>query len=178
MRIIAGTARGRRLTTPQRGTRPMTGRARESVFSILGARVVDADVLDLYAGSGSLGLEALSRGAASAVFVERSPAALGCLRANIDAVGLGGHVVAGDAATILGRVHGPFGIVFVDPPYAAEDRVVGRLLAKVGPVLTERGLVVVHRRGSGPSDRPEFLTSIDERRYGDAVVTLMERSPT
>jgi 16S rRNA (guanine966-N2)-methyltransferase len=178
MRIIAGKAKGRRLSTPKRGTRPMTGRARESVFAVLGERIVDAAVLDLYAGSGSLGLEALSRGAASAVFVERSPAAIGCLNENIASVGLGGTARSGDVAKVIGRIEGPFDVVFVDPPYADDDSDVAQVLARLASILASDGVIVVHRQGSGVPHPPDFLTSVDERRYGDAVVTLMERSPT
>ena len=175
MRIIGGLAKGRTLKTPRSGTRPMTGRARESVFSILGSRLASARVLDLYAGSGSLGLEALSRGAAEAVFVERSRRAVEVLEGNIEAVGLGGDVVAGDVATVLPTLTGPFDVVFVDPPYADDAEAVRHVLDLVGPVLAGEGLIVVHRQAASPLVVPEFLTSVDQRRYGDAVVTMLER---
>ncbi|MDH3194020.1 MAG: RsmD family RNA methyltransferase, partial [Acidimicrobiia bacterium] len=97
MRIIAGEAKGRRLKAPKdHGTRPMQDRIKEAVFSSLGSAVVGANVLDLYAGTGSMGLEALSRGASRAVFVERDRKALTVLRDNCAAVDLGGDVIAGD----------------------------------------------------------------------------------
>jgi 16S rRNA (guanine966-N2)-methyltransferase len=101
MRIIAGEAKGRRLVAPRSGTRPFTGRAKEAVFSSLHARVGGAAVLDLFAGSGSLGLEALSRGANSVVFVEQDRDAVTVIAANVDAVGLGGTIVRRDVEAFL-----------------------------------------------------------------------------
>lgn len=175
MRIIAGRAKGRTIAAPPEGTRPMTGRARESIFSILAHRVVDADVLDLYAGSGSMGLEALSRGARSAVFVERSRRAGAVLRDNVAAVGLGGELVIMDATSALSKLYRRFDIVFVDPPYAAPDTEVGSVLAATDRILASDGIVIVHRRSASATPAPEFLICVDERRYGDAVVTMFER---
>lgn len=178
MRIIAGTAKGFSLRTPQEGTRPMTGRAKESLFSILRDRLGGAVVLDLYAGSGALGLEALSRGAASCVFVERSKRAAKVLEANIRHVGLGGSVDRRSVESALPRLEGPFDIVFVDPPYPEGDAKIHEVLAGVAPLLDDGGVIVLHRQARSRVEAPEFLTSVDERRYGDAVVTLMERSTT
>lgn len=176
MRIIAGVAKGRPLETPSRGTRPMTGRARESLFSILGDEVEGAAVLDLFAGSGSLGLEALSRGADRAVFVERGSAALRALSRNVERVGLGGRVIAADVSAAVAGLDDAYDLVFVDPPYAMDDRGVTELLTRIEGVLAPEATVVLHRRDHAPPELPEFLTWRDERRYGDAVVTLMERS--
>lgn len=154
----------------------MTGRAKESVFSILSSRLPDARVLDLFAGSGSLGLEALSRGAADAVFVERSRDAVAVLRSNMDAVALGGTVVIGSVEDVLERLPGSFDVVFVDPPYADSDGAVENVLAGVQGVLSESGIVVLHRHVASSVSAPEFLTCTDERRYGDAVVTMYERA--
>lgn len=178
MRIIAGLAKGRRIAAPPSGTRPMTGRARESLFAILGERIEGADVLDLYAGSGSLGLEALSRGAASVVFVERSRKASRIIAENIEAVGLGGTVVTAPAATVVERMDTRFDVIFIDPPYRDADHEVAALVGALERVLAERGLVIVHRQSSSSIEAPEFLTCTDERRYGDAVVTMMERPAT
>ena len=132
----------------------MTGRAREAVFSSIASSIPGADVLDLYAGTGSLGLEALSRGAATAVFVERDRAALRSLRANIGAVGLGGDVVAGGvddylASVTAGRADGPavrFSLVFMDPPYELPITRVEQQLAATAGLLRDRGSLVLHRR--------------------------------
>ena len=135
MRIIAGSAKGRRLVSPPGGdTRPLTGRAKEALFSSLGGRVVDADVVDLYAGTGSIGLEALSRGASRVVFVEKGRSALGALRKNIDAVGLGGDVVSEDVGAFLARVHDTFDLAFVDPPYALPLASLATVLEQLAPV--------------------------------------------
>jgi len=176
MRIIAGLAKGTSLATPKSGTRPMTGRARESLFSILATRLAETRVLDLYAGSGSLGLEALSRGAASAVFVEHNRKAASLIGKNIESVGLGGKVIASTVESAIERISGPFDIVFVDPPYADDDGSVTAVLDELEPVLAEGAIVIVHRQAGSNLVVPEFLTSTDERRYGDAVVTMMERT--
>ena len=122
LRIIAGEARGRRLSTPE-GTdvRPTTSRVREAVFNSLHSQgcLEDADVLDLFAGSGALGLEAVSRGAASATFVESAPAALAALKANINAIGFNDRcrVVPGDVMKELAGLGHGFDVVLCDPPY-------------------------------------------------------------
>lgn len=176
MRIIAGSAKGTMLRAASKGTRPMTGRARESLFSIIAGHLPASEVLDLYAGSGSLGLEALSRGAASSVFVERGRGASKILGDNIDAVGLGGTVVERDVKAALEAMHRVFDVVFVDPPYADDDAQVEAVLAQLDRLLAPDGLVVVHRQARSVFGVPEFLTSTDERRYGDAVITMLERT--
>lgn len=154
----------------------MTGRAKESIFSILADRIPGARVLDLYAGSGSLGLEALSRGAADADFVEVARRAVHALEGNIERVGLGGEVFASTVERYLESAHQVFDLVFVDPPYAEDDLSVGEVLALLEAVLAPDGIVVVHRQARSTLMVPEFLRSRDERRYGDAVVTMLERS--
>lgn len=176
MRIIAGSAKGRKIDAPKAGTRPMTGRARESIFSILGRRVIDTRVLDLYAGSGSLGLEALSRGAADAIFVEKSRSAGTVVEGNIDRVGLGGALRRSDVRAYLRSSQELFAVVFVDPPYADADAEVEAVLALIEPVLEDDGIVVLHRQARSEVLAPEFLHTVDKRRYGDAVVTMMERA--
>ncbi|MDJ0961231.1 MAG: 16S rRNA (guanine(966)-N(2))-methyltransferase RsmD [Acidimicrobiia bacterium] len=169
MRIIAGAAKGRRLKSPPGiGTRPLTGRAKEALFSSLGTLVVDADVLDLYAGSGSIGLEALSRGAASAVFVERDRRIADTLQANVDLVGLGGSVRRTDVEGFLRSCSSDYDLVFVDPPYAEDDAVVAAVLGAIAPVVRSHGVVVVHRRAGGAEPVvPEGLHLRDRRRYGE-----------
>jgi 16S rRNA (guanine966-N2)-methyltransferase len=151
----------------------MMDRAREGLFSSLEEAVAGAAVLDLYAGSGSLGLEALSRGAASAVFVERGRAALGTLRANVAAVGLGGDVVAGDVGAYLERASGPFDVAFVDPPYALPLASVEHALGRLVRLLAAGGTVVLHRRAGEELGRLPGLTVIDRRRYGDTQITRL-----
>ena len=154
----------------------MTGRARESIFSILTPRLAGATVLDLYAGSGSLGLEAISRGADDVTFVERNRAAIRIIEENVDAVGLGGSVVQGVVSSVLTRLHPIYDIVFLDPPYSDSDETVAEILTQLGGVLAPGGVIVLHRQAASSPAIPEFLTCIDERRYGDAVVTMMEKA--
>ena len=175
MRIIAGKAKGRHLSVPGHGTRPMTGRAKESVFSILASRFNGARVLDLYAGSGALGLEALSRGASDAVFVEKDTSANAIIESNITAVGLGGTVIRRSLPRAMSSIEGRFDLVFIDPPYADSDDSVTDILVNMEKVLAPDGIVVLHRQARSVVDAPEFLTCTDERRYGDAVVTMFER---
>lgn len=173
MRIVAGIARGRRLKGPKDdGTRPMTDRAREALFSILGDRIPTARVLDLYAGTGALGLEALSRGAESAVFVESDRGAVEVLAANIAHVGLGGQVRRMPVERFLAGSGGDrFDLVFVDPPYPMShtdvEGVLGALAGWVSPVAT----VVVHRRAGEAAPAAPWPLS-DERRYGSTQLWL------
>ena len=178
MKIIAGSAKGRPIKAPASGTRPMTGRVRESLFSIIAGRLAQARVLDLYAGSGSMGLEALSRGAESCVFVERGNRATKVLEDNVAKVGLGGTILSTTVESAIAKLEGPFDIIFIDPPYAHDDRTVGAVLERAEPLLAIDGLVVLHRQAASEVLVPEFLTCVDQRRYGDAVLTMMERSDT
>ena len=182
-RLIAGTAGGRRLKVPPSGVRPTGDRAREALFNSL-ASLVDLDgavVLDLYAGSGALGLEALSRGAAEVVFVESGPRVLPVLRANLAAVGLpGGRVVAGSVPTVVaGPPPARFDVVLADPPYATPvDEVLGVLRALVDGGWLAPGAVVVVERSSReqPWEWPTPLAALRDRRYGEAVLRY-GRSP-
>ncbi len=138
LRIVGGACRGRRLHFPDgRGLRPTADRVRETLFNWLQGEVRGARVLDLFAGSGALGLEALSRGAASAVFVERARPAAEQLRENLHLLDLQARseVVSGDARRFLERADEPFELVFIDPPFA------DRLLGEVAQVLEARGLL-------------------------------------
>jgi 16S rRNA (guanine966-N2)-methyltransferase len=174
-RLISGVAGGRRIKVPPSGVRPTGDRAREGLFNSLGT-LIDLDgaaVLDLYAGSGALGLEALSRGAQTVVFVESSPKVLPVLRANLATVGLpGGRVLAGSVPTVVG---GPpparFDLVLADPPYATSaEEVQDVLRALVGGDWLAPGAVVVVERSSR-EDAWEWPTPLDglrNRRYGEA----------
>src|SRR3970282_1550888 len=126
MRIITGVAKGRRLVAPDTPTtRPVTGRVREAVFSIIGAWGEGARGLDLYAGSGAFGLEALSRGATSAIFVEQGQQALAALRTNIESASLGGTVVTSSVQDFLERSGASFDLVFIDPPWDMASAALG-----------------------------------------------------
>lgn len=176
-RLIAGAAGGRRLKVPPVGVRPTGDRAREALFNSLGT-LVDFDgaaVLDLYAGSGALGLEALSRGAGSVVFVESSASVLPVLRANLAVVGLpGGRVVAGSVPAVVARpAASPFDVVLADPPYdVPAGEVVGVLRALTGGGWLAPDAVVVVERSSReePFEWPTPLAGLRDRRYGEAVL--------
>ena len=159
MRVIAGKAKGHRLRTPTSGTRPMADRMKETLFSALGD-VDGAKVLDLYAGSGSLGLEALSRGASHATFVENSRDAILKLEQNIDTTGFGDRsdVVWADVSSTLG--HSPqerFDLIFLDPPYSTSASGVRSDLEAIvmGGFLGDQGRIALHRPMK--ERRPEAL---------------------
>jgi 16S rRNA (guanine966-N2)-methyltransferase len=185
LRVIAGSARGRRLATPAGDvTRPMTDRVRESLFSALDARdrLRDASVLDLFAGSGALAIEALSRGARSAVLVERDRRVADVAAGNLAELGFDarGRLVVRDVpVAVSAEVPGeaPFDLVFCDPPYDLDDGVVLEILRAV----TARGwtaddaLLVVHRRAS-PPPLPGGWESVWDRKFGDTLLILVART--
>jgi 16S rRNA (guanine966-N2)-methyltransferase len=176
-RIVAGAVGGRRLVVPPRGTRPTSERVREALFSALDAAVGlgGARVLDLFAGSGALGLEALSRGASHALFVESDRRAAEVLRRNARSLGLPGvDVRHGTAAAVLALpADAPYDIVLADPPYAlAEDTLAGVLAELPANGWTAPGsLVVVERATRSAEPRwPDGFAARRSRRYGDSAV--------
>ena len=182
-RIIAGSARGARLEVPGAGTRPTSDRVRESLFGALESlsAIADARVLDLYAGSGALGLEALSRGAASVEFVERGRQAAAIVRRNAAVVAKAGGLSVGrvhesPVHAFLQRAIGPYDLVFTDPPYDLDDAAMTADLIALAPLLSEDAVVVVERaRRSTP---PEFTTAglelFREKSYGDTTLWWAE----
>jgi 16S rRNA (guanine966-N2)-methyltransferase len=182
VRVIAGRYGGRRLSAPAGcATRPTSDRAREAVFSILAALggLSGARVLDLFAGSGALGIEALSRGAAAATFVDHDDGARRVLRANLSALGLDlpvARVRGGDAAAALGwavRDDEQFDLVFVDPPYADAAELGRRLGPGLDRVAADGGLIVCESDRRSPIDLD--LSIERERRYGDTLIRIHRR---
>lgn len=179
-RVIAGAAGGRRLAAPPgKGTRPTSDRAREGLFSAVWARLGDLDgarVADLYAGSGAVGLEALSRGAGHVLLVESDARSARTIRENAAALGLpGAHVLAGKVERVLAAAPdgGPYDLVFLDPPYAVADATVtAHLEALHGRGwLTPGALVVVERATRGaPLEWPAGYDPGRARRYGEATL--------
>jgi 16S rRNA (guanine966-N2)-methyltransferase len=179
MRVIAGDAKGRKLKAATgRGLRPMTDQIREALFSSLGDRVVGAAVLDLYAGSGSIGIEALSRGAASALFVERDRHSGEVIRENLQTLGLSdrGTVVIDDVERFVARrPNSTFGLVVVDPPFASG------LPSSVLNLLAEQDFLdpdslLILRLSSRTDERPGGDWQIErERRYGDSILLSLKR---
>lgn len=177
MRIIGGSARGRKLKCPRgRGTRPTPDRVRESAFSIIGDRVVGSRILDLFAGTGAMGLEAVSRGAEKAVFIENDPAALKILEANILGCGFGRKtiVVRSPVNRFLSR--GDFGdgfdVIFADPPYGSEEGTLTLMaLSKHAKSLPE-SLVVLEHASRDTVIQPPGLQVVEKRKYGNTTLTF------
>ncbi len=176
MRIIAGAQRGRPLRAPRRGSvRPTGAYLREAVFNVLAARIPEARVLDLFAGTGAMGLEALSRGAAAVTFVDREVSAV---RANVARLGFGERaaILRGDAARVLVRLGAAgrrFDVIYADPPYAGD--LAGRTVAAVAAagVLASDGVLLVEHHHKVPV--PETAGSVGRRRalrHGETVVSI------
>ena len=176
MRVIAGSRKGHKLSAP-RGpdTRPTSDRVRENVFNLVG-QLDDARVLDLFAGSGALGIEALSRGASSAVFVERDPDAVRAIERNLDRLRLtGARVVRGDVLLAIAQEEAAgakYDLVLVDPPYGMLTEIQPRLARHLPPLLTANGLVVVETDARVEPELP--LPVRTSRKYGQTRVTLFE----
>ncbi len=174
LRVIAGLARGRRLAVPEgRDTRPTSDRTREALFSTLESLrgpLHGIRVLDLYAGTGAVGLEALSRGAAQVTLVESDRRALDVLRSNVEAVGLPGAVVRDEAVErVLAQVpHEAYDVVFADPPYA--DPVDGILTAVLRWLAPGAVLVVERASRDAPLSWPTGILAVKDRRYGEGTL--------
>ena len=173
MRVIAGSRKGHKLAAPRgRDTRPTSDRVRENIFNLVGP-VDEARVLDLFAGSGALGIEALSRGAASAVFVDDAPAAIKAIRANLEALAITADVRRTDALRFLGAAStggAQYDLLFLDPPYRLADTLAGRLSEALPAVLAPGAVAVAEsdRRAPLALDLP----LLDQRRYGDTLIRI------
>ena len=177
MRVTGGSAKGARLRSlAGADTRPTTDMARKAIFDILGPSVEGARVLDLFAGTGALGIEALSRGAKEAVFVESSREACGLILQNLTAIGIGanGVVRRRDAERFLAReASEPFDLAFLDPPYGRGLRFVARILGKLGAGRWIRpGGTVVVEAASGSLEWPDGFRETRSKRFGRTQVTL------
>jgi 16S rRNA (guanine(966)-N(2))-methyltransferase RsmD len=172
MRIIAGTRRGHRIAAPKgRETRPTSDRVRENAFNLIGP-VDGAVVLDLFAGSGALGLEALSRGAARATFVESDRDACRVVNANLDKLGLAATVLCQDVLRALAQERGRYDLVLCDPPY---DFDADRLAPQLAGLLEDGGLLVWESSSRLPPPSVPGLEVRTTRTYGSARLTLFER---
>ncbi len=189
MRIIAGSAGGIPLKTPGALTRPTTDRARESLFASLGTLLPGAAVLDLYAGSGALGIEALSRGAASALFIEQERKACEVIQANLDKARLEGAIVRRSQVAKFLRSHriaeGGYDLIFADPPYAKNREAEVELLSLVvsdylGGLLAEKGVLVLETLSS--AELPETIAQRwdlrDERCFGETRISFLVKNPS
>jgi 16S rRNA (guanine966-N2)-methyltransferase len=182
MRVVGGDLRGRPLATPRdNAIRPTTDRTREAVFNMLahrfGGRLEGARVLDLFAGTGALGIEALSRGAAYCVFIEESAEGRGLVRTNVESFGLTGRTkifrrdatALGDAGTL-----GPFGLVFADPPYGKGLGERALRSARAGGWLASGALCVVEEAAAAAFEPGAGFSIVDERAYGETVIRFIE----
>jgi 16S rRNA (guanine966-N2)-methyltransferase len=185
MRVVAGSQKGRRLKQPTSpGLRPTSARVKEALFSIIAARLPNANVLDLYAGTGALGLEALSRGARNVIFVENQQASIQVLRENIALCGLmhNSRIIAQDVTAFLStdfppHDNRPFDVVFADPPY--DDSNLEPLLTKLGSCqkVASDGLVVIeHFKKTSMPLRGGCLEQLRQSRYGDTMLTFYQPS--
>jgi 16S rRNA (guanine(966)-N(2))-methyltransferase RsmD len=191
-RVIAGTARGVRLLAPGPATRPLADRVKQTLFAILDPDLPGARFLDLFAGSGAAGIEALSRGAANATFVERDPGAVAVIRANLRATGLAGPaatVARADALAWLARFAAttpPFDLAFVDPPYAESallEAVLEALGGRAGPaghlaagsLAAGSRVIAKHFWRDRPPERIGMLAVERDRRFGETALTFYRR---
>jgi len=187
--VVAGAARGIRLLAPGQGTRPLADRVKEAAFGILAPDLADARFLDLFAGSGAAGIEALSRGAAAAVLVEHDAGAIRTIGENLRRTGLADRatVVRMDVLRYLGRLEepppDPFDVAFVDPPYAEtglRDAALARLGAADAPGIASllgsgARVAVTHFWRDAPPDAAGLLASERVRRFGETAVTFYRR---
>jgi 16S rRNA (guanine966-N2)-methyltransferase len=170
LRVVAGAFKGRALRAPRGSrTRPTADRVREALFSILGD-VSGARVLDLFAGSGALGIEALSRGAESATFVDKDPRAVSAIRRNLEAVGAAGEVLRRDAMGFLAATERTYDLVLIDPPHDSAARIAGPLAERLPEVLAEGARVVTESDKRKPLELP--LPLLRERTYGDTRIAV------
>lgn len=176
MRIVAGSLGGRVLHAPAgAATRPTSEKVRQAIFNIL-PDPEGAQVLDVFAGSGALGIEALSRGAAHATFFEHAKPALAALRRNLDELGATAHatVVTGDAVSLAARhaPPAPYRLVFVDPPYRSDLAVRAVLALSPANLSPDAVIVIEHDKRNPPPDELGSLLRTDQRRYGDTLVSF------
>lgn len=180
-RIVAGTAGGRTLTVPRRGTRPTSDRVREALFSRLehAGAVADAVVLDLYAGSGALGLEAASRGARRVLLVDSAREAVAACRRNVTSLELGGVEVVGERVRAFLDRRPPLDadLALLDPPYELGEDDLADVLEALVRHLAQGAVVVVERSGRAPAPRwPAALEPTGERRYGETALWFAEHA--
>ena len=185
MRVIAGSAGGIRLTVPETGVRPTMDRVKAAIFSSLGDRIVGARVLDLFGGTGALGIEALSRGAVSALFVEENRAAVVAIEQNFIRTKLRGRVKSQEVFAFLesARVTEPFDIIFADPPYekTKSGGEFTRLLLhnqQLADLLASDGIFVLEKRPEEQLLSPGLWTIARQKRYGATEVLLLQHAPS
>jgi 16S rRNA (guanine966-N2)-methyltransferase len=179
VRVIGGTAGGIRLGRVPRGTRPVSDRAREGLFSSLGDRVEGARCADLFAGTGAMGIEALSRGAASCLFVDAGAAAVRAIRENLERTGLADRatVVRADVLAALGRDPAPIDLALVDPPYAHPRKAVEEFLTRLASVASPDAIVALTRpKGDHTDVIPVHWSVVRILTYGDTRILILQEA--
>lgn len=174
-RIITGTSKNIELKVPEEGTRPITDRAKAAVFSILGDYTLNSIVLDLYAGSGSLGLEALSRGAKSATLVDSSAYSINCIKQNLKKTHLekNATVIKSTVESFIKNCDEKYELVFMDPPYDSLDL---NILGKTAECIESSGILVLkHSPKTKIPKTLNLLTVVDSRKYGENQITFLRR---
>ena len=177
MRVIAGTLKGRRLKTPKwEGLRPTSDKLRETLFNILAPRLEGARVVDAYAGTGAVGVEALSRGAAHVTFIEKDRRAAALIEENLAVCGVtaGYTIEVGDVKAVLGRMAGPADLIWLDPPYDLAN--VRDALDAAARVLDPVGLIVLERATRREPEIPDSLARMRDVTSGDSTLTFLTRS--
>jgi 16S rRNA (guanine(966)-N(2))-methyltransferase RsmD len=179
IRVIAGSLKGRRLGAPGwPGLRPTSSKTRETLFSVIGSEVAGAEVLDVFAGTGALGIEALSRGAAAVTFVERDRRAARLVAENVERCGVGDRcaIIRADLRRALDELAGrSFGLILVDPPYEARDH--AETVAGLGDLLSAGGLLVLeHSKRSAVPEGAGVLRRTRSLRTGDTVLSTYRRA--
>lgn len=174
MRVTGGTGRGRRLKVPAAGVRPTSDKVKQALFNILGERIAGEAFLDLFAGAGGVGIEALSRGAERVVFVDTSRGSLNVIKHNIEQSGFSNaaQVVAAKAESFLQKATEQFDIVFLDPPYAQELKPLLELIAGSGVLKSEAVVVAEHFKKQPSPEKAGALTLYREAKYGDTVLAF------
>ena len=178
MRIIAGTNKGGRIRVAKKGTRPTKGLVREAIFDVLGAKVIDAAILDVFAGSGALGIEALSRGARSCFFIEKQPKEL---FRNIQSLSFmeKTRVIIGDFRFGLKKLKGTrFSLIFLDPPYGKGYlRMAINLIGEYG-LIEDNGIIIAEHAVEDTIELPKMFSVQKIKRYGDTAVSFVTTNPT
>jgi 16S rRNA (guanine(966)-N(2))-methyltransferase RsmD len=174
MRVTGGTGRGKRLKVPAAGVRPTSDKVKQALFNILGEKVPGAAFLDLFAGAGGIGIEALSRDAERVVFVDVSREALNVIKHNIERLGFSNaaQVMRARAESFLRKSSGQFDIVFLDPPYAQELKPLLELIAESGILKPETVVVAEHFKKQPSPEKAGTLTLYREVKYGDTVLAF------
>lgn len=175
-RVIAGKAKGRMLKTVKCiEVRPTLDKIKGSIFNMLGDKVVESDVLDLFSGTGALGIEALSRGAGRAVFIDDDIRCIKIIKENLYGTGLDGEVIKGDVFKSIGRMGGSFDIVFADPPYNKNLAKILLLQLDKCNIIKNSSLIIVEHSKREVVEIPAGWREIKKKRYGDTVVSVFRK---